>query len=99
MFNYYDGMESDDYEDYEITWEDADDIEFKKKSKIQKYIHIQYEHNCGLILRQSLFDLCTTGWLPPASAFLSEPTEAVALPGRPQGSRRHPLRIIYTASP
>lgn len=24
-------MESDDYEDYEITWEDVDDTEFKEK--------------------------------------------------------------------
>ena len=36
MFSYYEGMESDDYEDYEITWEDADDIEFKKKKQDTK---------------------------------------------------------------
>ena len=32
MLNYYEGMESDDYEDYEITWEDVDDIQFKGKT-------------------------------------------------------------------
>jgi len=40
MLNYYEGMESDDYEDYEITWEDADDIQFKgKKQGTKVYIH------------------------------------------------------------
>lgn len=34
MLNYYEGMERDDYEDYEITWKDADDIELRK-SRIQ----------------------------------------------------------------
>lgn len=33
-------MESDDYEDYEITWEDVDDIEFKEKKQGTKvYTH------------------------------------------------------------
>lgn len=32
MINYYEGMESDDDEDDEITWEDADDKEFKEKA-------------------------------------------------------------------
>lgn len=32
MLIYHEGMESDDYEDYEITWEDADNKEFKKKA-------------------------------------------------------------------
>lgn len=41
-------MESDDYEDHEITWEDADDMELRK-SRIQKYIHMEHEPNCGLI--------------------------------------------------
>lgn len=30
MPSYYEDMESDDYEDYETTWEDADDTKFKK---------------------------------------------------------------------
>lgn len=30
MLSYYEGMESDDYEDYETTWED--DTEFKKEA-------------------------------------------------------------------
>lgn len=55
-------MESDDYEDHEITWEDADDMELRR-SRIQKYIHMEYEPNCGLISgRQRLLDFCTTGW-------------------------------------
>lgn len=32
MLNYYEGMESNDYEDYEITWKDVNDTEFKKKA-------------------------------------------------------------------
>lgn len=32
MLSYYEGMESDNYEDYKTTWEDADDTEFKKEA-------------------------------------------------------------------
>lgn len=39
MLSYYEGMESDDYEDYETTWEDADDTELRKKRDIKVYIH------------------------------------------------------------
>ena len=48
---------------------------------------------------QSLFDLCTIGRLPSTSAFLSEPTGAMALPGKPQGPGWLMLGTIYTASP
>ena len=40
MLHYYKGMESDDYEDNEITWADVDDTEFKEKKQGTKvYTH------------------------------------------------------------
>lgn len=39
MLNYYEDTESDNYEDYKKTWEDADDTEFKKEQAIKVYIH------------------------------------------------------------
>lgn len=44
MFNDYEGMESDSYEDYEIIQGDVDDIEFKKKVGNERMC-IQYEFN------------------------------------------------------
>lgn len=39
MLNYYENMENEDYEDYKITWDDADDIELKIKQVAKVYTH------------------------------------------------------------
>lgn len=93
MLNDYEGMESDSYEDHEITQGDADDTEFKKKAGNERMC-TQYELNQGLILRQSPLDLYTMGWHVRASP--QRPWPGL---GDPRARGRHTRRIIYTASP